>query len=282
MEIVPEAGWENLFEKLRNRKGKALLLGATDSGKSTLIKYLIKRLIAVNTKVSLIDSDVGQSSLGLPGTISMKVFCNEKDMEDFRFEKMFFVGTTNPATKISYMIDLTKRAVNLYREKSDITLIDTTGLVSGEIGRLLKIEKIKAVAPEHIIAVQRLNELEHILELIDNLDIYRIRTSRMVKIRNHEERFNYRKRKFEGYFNKEGIGEFLLYKSEAKFFYNNRSFSPGDSEFEEGTLLGLNHNEDTIALGILIEIASDSVNFISPVRSLKNVNRVMFGDINIK
>jgi len=76
MEIHPEPEWEELFRELRKLKGTALLLGATDSGKSTLVKYLARRLVAETVKVSVIDSDVGQSSLGLPGTISMKVFSN--------------------------------------------------------------------------------------------------------------------------------------------------------------------------------------------------------------
>ncbi len=63
MDIVPNLEWERLIEKLIKDKGTVLLLGATDSGKSTLAKYFIKRLVSENIRVSLVDSDVGQSSL---------------------------------------------------------------------------------------------------------------------------------------------------------------------------------------------------------------------------
>jgi polynucleotide 5'-hydroxyl-kinase GRC3/NOL9 len=63
MDIVPNLEWERLLEKLIKDKGTVLLLGATDSGKSTLAKYFIKRLVSENIRVSLVDSDVGQSSL---------------------------------------------------------------------------------------------------------------------------------------------------------------------------------------------------------------------------
>ncbi len=163
MEIIPESEWDGLYGELIRHKGTAIIIGATDSGKSTLAKYLLQRLISSNIKVCLIDSDVGQSSLGLPGTVSMKLFCNQKDMEDFTFEKMSFMGTVNPAKKIPFIINTTKRIVDMCRISSDITLIDTSGLVVGETGKALKISKIRSVKPEHIIAVQRYDELEHSL-----------------------------------------------------------------------------------------------------------------------
>ncbi|MEW6163336.1 MAG: Clp1/GlmU family protein [Nitrospirota bacterium] len=280
MEILPEPEWEGLLEKLKKQKCTALLIGATDSGKSTLARYLIKRLIKENVRVSIVDSDVGQSILGLPGTISMKVFSNERDIENFGFEKMFFVGSTNPAKKIPLVIDGSKRMVGICREKSEITFVDTTGLISGEIGRALKIGKIRAIKPEHIIAIQRHEELEHILKLIEDIHIHRLRASSMAKIRDREDRIKYRRRRFLDYFNETKVSEFLLNQHDVGFFYNGKSLSLRDSDFKDGTIIGLNNN-DTIALGIIVEITGDSITFKSPIKSLKGINRVLFGDIAI-
>lgn len=282
MEIIPESEWESLFERIIKHKGTALIIGATDSGKSTLARYLIKRIISKNIKVSLVDSDVGQSSLGLPGTITMKVFSNEKDLEDFRFERMFFVGAINPATKIPLIINGTKRMSDICREKSDITLIDTSGLISGEVGKVLKIGKIKAINPEYVIAVQRRDELEHILKLIATLNIYRIRTSKAAKLRSIATRTLYRKKKFSDYFSEAQIAEFLLHTNETKLFYKGKLFSPKGGEFKRWTLIGLNHDEDTIALGIVVEITDASITFKSPIKSIRKINRVVFGDITIQ
>jgi len=281
VEIVPESEWESLFEEVIKHKGTAIILGATDSGKSTLIKYLIKRILSKNIKVSLVDSDVGQSSLGLPGTITMKVFSDEKDLEDFRFERMFFVGAINPATKIPQIINGTKRMSDICRERSDITLIDTSGLISGEVGIAFKLSKIKAINPEHVIAVQWHGELEHILGPIETLNIYRIRTPAAAKIRSIATRTLYRKKKFNNYFSKDGTAEFLLYTNEAIFFYKDKPFSPKGGEFKGGTLIGLNHEEDTVALGIVVEITDASITFESPIKSISKINRVVFGDIII-
>ncbi|MCL4536832.1 MAG: hypothetical protein M1610_04490 [Nitrospirae bacterium] len=281
MDIVPNLEWERLLEKLIKDKGTVLLLGATDSGKSTLAKYFIKRLVSENIRVSLVDSDVGQSSLCLPGTISMKIFCGQRDVEDFRFERMIFIGSTNPATKFHLMIYGTKRMVKICREMSEIVIIDTTGLISGELGRALKTGKIRAVKPDHIIAAQRDDELEHILSLIENIPIYRIKASRRAEVRSRGYRIRYRQKKFADYFNAPKIYEFSLNARDAEFFYNNKPFRLKDRDFKEGTIIGLNHGEDTMALGIVTEIADNSIIFRSPIKSLKGINRVVFGDITI-
>ena len=281
MEILPELEWEVLLETLKQQRGTALLIGATDSGKSTLAKYLVEKLIRENIKVSVVDADIGQSTLGLPGTISMRVFSDEKDIENFRFERMFFVGSTNPAKRISMVIDGSKRMVDFCKEKSEIIIVDTTGLISGEIGRALKIGKIRAIKPEHIIAVQRNDELEHILDLIEGISIHRIRTSSLAKGRDRENRAHYRKKKFLDYFDIKEISEFLLNQNDVKFFYNSKPFNLREGDFKKGTIIGLNHNADTMGLGAVVEIIDDSVIFKSPIKSLKGINRVLFGDMDI-
>jgi polynucleotide 5'-hydroxyl-kinase GRC3/NOL9 len=281
MEISPAPEWEGLFEKLKQQRGTALLIGATDSGKSTLAKYLVEELVRESIRVSVVDADVGQSTLGFPGTISMKVFSNEKDIENFRFEKMIFIGSKNPAKKISMVIDGSKDMVDFCRKKSEIIIVDTTGLISGEIGKALKIGKIRAIKPEHIIAVQRNDELEHILNLIEGVYIHRIRASSMAKCRDRENRIHYRRKKFLDYFDVKEISEFFLNQNDARFLYNSKPFNPREGDFKNGTIIGLNHNDDTIGLGLVVEIIDDSVIFKSPIKSLKGINRVLFGDMEI-
>jgi polynucleotide 5'-hydroxyl-kinase GRC3/NOL9 len=281
MNIIPELEWEKLLKTLIKHKGTAILLGATDSGKSSLAEYLIGRLVAENIKTALVDSDIGQSSLGLPGTISMKIFCNQNDVDNFRFEKMSFIGSTNPAKNIHLMIEKTTIMAGICRGLSEIVLIDTTGLISGELGRALKIGKIRAIRPDHIIAVQRGDELEHILSLIKNIHIHRITASRMARVRSRGFRIRYRKKRFDDYFDIAGLTEYLLNLNDVGSFYNGKPFRPRDRDFNYGTLIGLNHNDDTIALGILVEISCNSITIRSPIKSIRDINRVVFGDIVI-
>ncbi|MBE0425502.1 MAG: hypothetical protein IBX72_02505 [Nitrospirae bacterium] len=279
MTIIPEQEWESISEELKSIKGPVMIIGATDSGKSSFAKFLLRTFIEDNLKISLVDSDVGQSSIGLPGTISMKVFRNEKDLEDFSFERMSYVGTVNPGIKIPLIIDTTKLMTEICMKNSEVTLLDTSGLVAGEIGKNLKISKIKTIKPEYIIAIQREQELEHILELVGAGHIRRIRVSRMARARNKEERIQYRKKKSEDYFSKGKLEEYIIFKKTTRFFYNGNFFNLKSGDFPEGTLIGLNHYEETLSLGVITETEDDCIIFKSPVQSLKNVNKVVFGDI---
>jgi polynucleotide 5'-hydroxyl-kinase GRC3/NOL9 len=279
-EIVPEPEWEHLWRELIRSGGTALIIGETDSGKSTLIRYLIKRLISESVTVSLVDSDIGQSALGIPGTICMKSFRDEKDLAAFRFEKMSFLGTANPARVIPMMIGTVKKMVDVCKKTSEITLVDTTGLVSGSPGRALKTGKIKAVEPEHVIAVRRNNELDHILNSLAGLHIHRIKAANAAKTRNRTMRIRYRQARLEAYFNRR-LCDFRLDADHAKFFFHAHSINLEEHEFPQETVIGLNHLDDTIALGIITAYSGGFVFFKSPIRSIKRINRIIFGDIKV-
>jgi len=280
-EIVPEPGWEFLLQELIRKGGTALIIGETDSGKSTLIRHMIKRLISESISVSLVDADIGQSSLGPPETICMKSLRDEKDFNTFRFEKMSFLGTTNPALVIPMMIETSKKMVDICRKTSEIILVDTTGLVSGNLGKALKTGKIKAIEPEHVIAVIRNDELDHILNSAVGLNIYRIRAAKAVKTRSRTTRIRYRQERLEDYFKRQ-LSDFKLNADHAEFFYRTHFISLKGHEFPHGTVIGLNREEDTVALGIVTACAGGTVFFKSPLRSIKRINKIVLGDIKVR
>jgi len=279
-EIVPDPGWDHLWRDLISSRGTALIIGETDSGKSTLIRYLIERLILEYVTVSLVDSDIGQSALGIPGTISIKSFRDEKDLAAFRFERMSFLGTTNPALVIPMMIGTVKKLVDVCRKRSEIALVDTTGLVSGNPGKALKTGKIKALEPEHVIAVIRNNELDHILNSVVGVHIHRIRAAKAAKTRNRTMRIRYRQSRLEAYFNRR-LYDFRLDADHAKFFFHAHSISLKEHEFPQGTVIGLNHHDDTLALGVITAYSGGSVFCKSPIRSIKGINKIVMGDIKV-
>ncbi len=280
MKIIPEYEWQEIVEKLIRYKGTAVILGTSDTGKSTLTKYLIKELLASHIMVSLVDSDVGQSSLGLPGTICMKIFVKPEDLDSFKPNKIFFIGSLNPARKIPLMIYGTKRMVNAARaEGAKVILVDTTGLITGDLGRALKIGKIKAVRPRHVIALQRSDELEHILSLIKGVRIYRLKVSSFVRKRRKEKRLKYRNKKYEDYFRTARVRKHLC--KGLSFFYNRRKTDIRKIFIETGRLVGINRNEETIALGIFKGIRHDIVAIKSPLESFDGINRVIIGDISL-
>jgi polynucleotide 5'-hydroxyl-kinase GRC3/NOL9 len=277
-EIGPGEDWDKLYEVLLKNKGTALILGMSDVGKSTLVRYLIKRFSIEGTQLSLVDSDIGQSSLGLPGTVSMKVFREKMDHEVFSPERMSFIGTVNPAKAIPSLIQTTNSMVEICRKETELILVDTTGLVSGAIGRTIKRRKIRKIRPEWIVAVQKKDELEHILHQCEPERIMRIRRSPEAKARSREVRIRYRARKFESYFYS-ADSEYALRIYGPRWFLKARPYIPAETDFHEGLIIGLNRNNYTEGLGLVEEIDDGMIVIKSPLKSIQRIRTVILGDI---
>ncbi len=281
MDTLPGAGWDKLLSLLQLEQGTVMLLGATDCGKTTLARYLVESLVRKRLPVALIDSDVGQSSIGLPGTISMKVFRAEKDLGDFVFERMTFLGFTNPAKVIYLMASITRRMAAIGRRRARIGVVDTTGLISGELGKALKIAKIKAIRPAHVVAIQRGDELEHILPLIKDARIFRLRVSSKAKRRSASVRRTYRKRKLLEYFRAQRQHKRIIDAGAVQFLYRGLAATFETKEIPDGAIIGLNRDDDTIALGVIEGIEGTSVFLRSPLRYLRGIDRVAYGDMTM-
>ena len=194
---------------------------------------------------------------------------------------MTFLGFTNPSKVFQLIVAMTKQMTDIGRRRAEIAVVDTTGLISGGLGKALKTAKIKAIKPTHIVAIQRGDELEHILPLVGDARIHRLKASCAVKKRSASSRRIYRKSKFEEYFSERGMFEHILETSAMPFYYRGRLFCHGEREITQGAIIGLNRNDNTIALGIIESVAETAVFFRSPLRSLKGINRVVCGDMTM-
>lgn len=277
MEIIAQREWQEIVEELTTKRGTAILVGSTDTGKSTLAKYLTRYLTMAGISVSLVDADIGQSSLGLPGSVSFKTFRTPADVNDFSYERFSFIGSASPSPVVPFLIKETLRFVALGRTSAAITLVDTTGLVSDELGRRLKIEKIRAIRPDLIIAIEQDAELEHILEFVEEIPIIRLNPSPLAKTRSWGTRSRYRSAKLAEYF--KNTREFLFASRSIEFFRHGTAVSHEDVRMPAGTVIGLNRDDETMGLGIVTESDSDSITLKTPLSSLRGIRRVIFGNI---
>lgn len=176
---------QELFYKLLTEHKIVLLLGATDTGKTTFIHKLINFFLTteINKNIlGVIDADIGQSDIGPPSTVGLAIVDKrdyKKPIEDYRelkLEAFEFLGAFSPAGCIPELIFATRYMVDIAKEKgAETILIDTTGLVFGTVGIRLKQLKIRVVSPDAIVAIEKNGELEHILRpFSDELSIYRI------------------------------------------------------------------------------------------------------------
>jgi polynucleotide 5'-hydroxyl-kinase GRC3/NOL9 len=166
------------------------------------------------------------------------------------------------------------------RREAALVLIDTTGLVTGELGLGLKLAKIRATGADRVIAVQREKECEPILERLGNVAIHRLCPSPLTKSRSPEARGGRRKERLSSYFAAAST-EFIIRTGQADFFRFGREVSLRSAVVEEGTVIGLNHGAETIALGIVTEADRNGISFRAPLRSVRGINRVVLGEMSL-
>lgn len=142
-----------------------LVVGANDTGKSTLVTRLAGVLAGAGHTVGVVDADLGQSDIGPPTTVGLG--CVSRPLErlaDAKVVALEFLGVTSPATCMQQTADATGRLVRrALAAGCDRVLVDTSGLVDGPFGRALKRLKIDRVTPDVLVALQRGAECEPIL-----------------------------------------------------------------------------------------------------------------------
>ena len=290
MEISGPKEWSELLDVLEEGKGIAILLGATDTGKSTLAKFLISHLCQRGLKVGLVDADIGQSFLGPPATIGLALFKSHPDWDIILSSpEIFFVGSTTPEGHFPIHLRGVKRMVDRVSSYGpEVILVDTTGFVSGEAGRELKRRKIDLVSPHFILALQKDDEIEPILEQSKEnalYKIYRVPLSEQVRSRSMEERRINRANKFRDYFKYSVIQELAIEKVqiEGEVLDPSGALLPLDWSLRiNGLLIGLKDgNDDTLALGLIRNYTEEKkvVRVFTPLREMQRVRTLQLSSL---
>jgi polynucleotide 5'-kinase involved in rRNA processing len=165
MEIQAPKEWHDVLNVLEKEKGMVTLLGATDTGKSALAKFLVTHLCKQGLKVAFVDSDIGQSFLGPPTTIGLSLFERTPDWESSQSQEIFFVGSTTPEGHFPTHLKGVKKMVDkAIASGAETIVVDTTGFIFGEGGKELKRRKIELISPHFLFALQKSGEIENITE----------------------------------------------------------------------------------------------------------------------
>jgi polynucleotide 5'-hydroxyl-kinase GRC3/NOL9 len=184
-----------------------VIVGASDTGKSTLARYLFQALCRKGRRAAYLDADVGQSTLGLPTTLNLALAA-EPGGDAFPPggpRASFFVGATTPR---GHMLPVVVGAHRLQQKAlalgADAIVVDTTGLVERtQGGKALKQWKIELLAPSLVVGLQCGRELEPILWPLrreGRVRIVELPVSPHVIARSREARIARRRERLAGYF----------------------------------------------------------------------------------
>ncbi len=160
----PAAAVEDLIRADRTRPGLWLFLGATDTGKTTLIEALTARLTSAHS-VAIVDADVGQSHIGPPTTVGWApVKPGPFDLSATKPDGMVFVGDVTP---VGHLLQLTTAIALCTRAASaaaEIILIDTPGYVADSAAAALWWNLERLLQPSRLVALRRAGELDMLLK----------------------------------------------------------------------------------------------------------------------
>ncbi|MFB3886586.1 MAG: Clp1/GlmU family protein [Thermodesulfobacteriota bacterium] len=290
MEISAPKEWFGLLEALGEAKGIALLLGATDTGKSTLARFLISHLCRRGFKVGLVDADIGQSFLGPPATIGFSLFKSDPDWELVLSQpEIFFVGSVTPEGHFPIHLQGVKKMVDRASSSGvEITVVDTTGFILGEAGMELKRRKIDLISPQFIVALQRDAEIEPLLKIYQDYPlckIYRLPLSEQIRSRSMEERKAYRTNRFRDYFRSSVTRELAIeeIRIEGEVRDADGAILPLDWSLRiTGLLIGLKDgNDNTLALGTVRNYFEEKkvLRVFTPLREIEGVRALQLSSL---
>ncbi len=201
--IVPESSWDNVLAAIAvaARPVTVYIVGPGDAGKTTLARHLVQRL-AVDRTVGYLDCDPGQSSVGPPTTIGLRIH----DRADGQARDLLrFVGSVTPADRpLMNLRAMDLLAAAARNAACDALIVDSSGFVDGDAGRRFQREAARTLRPDVLVVVNP-GVWSEGLDGANGDDrpgqrLVIIPASSHVQVQTPAERREYRRRLFAGYF----------------------------------------------------------------------------------
>lgn len=276
-----EAAHSGVIGSLAEQPGRVFVIGGVDSGKTTFALRLARAGLERGSAVALVDADLGQSVIGPPGTIGLKVARSLDDLvEGFGDapDALAFVGSVSPRDHFLPLVTGTAKLVMRAIEMgARLTIVDSSGLIDGMAGQILKLTKAELCRPHRVVALARGGELEPVVGVLErflSLEVTQLEVHPDIRIRSVDERANYREAR---------LARFLgpdTYRWRVKPTVFLPVLPPA---FElaslDGLLVGVDDGQgDCPGLGIL-EFREDALRLLTPVS--EGVRALRLGSVRV-
>ncbi|WP_462119366.1 Clp1/GlmU family protein [Methylorubrum extorquens] len=151
-------GWEDASDLVTAGTAKRIfVVGAQDSGKSTLCRILLSAAVSAGRSAAILDLDVGQKMIGPPACVTLGVMSGARAV----LADLAFARTTNPMRAWNSILSGAKRLSQT--AAADVLIVNTCGFVKGG-GLALKIAQLLAVAPDALVVLGCTPDLDRILD----------------------------------------------------------------------------------------------------------------------
>jgi polynucleotide 5'-hydroxyl-kinase GRC3/NOL9 len=272
---------QRLISRGLMQTGICLILGAADTGKTTLAAALAKRA-ALSRPVGIIDADIGQSHIGPPTTVGWALIDNpEISFSQLAVSGISFVGDVTP---VGHLLQLTAAIAQCVRRASkaaELIIIDTPGLISGGAATALWWTVQRVLQPKTILAVQRNDELSDILAGLRSLELELelIKSPPQIPDKSPQNRRSYRQSQFNKYFQ-----DSCLYNISLSDIAIQSGRNLNRSDFVHRLVALRNEKGTDVAVGIIVDWQGDRnvVVVRAPRLDIRQIRCLVIGDVSIE
>jgi polynucleotide 5'-kinase involved in rRNA processing len=198
---------DRLVDRAARGAHTVLFAGGLDAGKSTLARAVAAYALTLGRTVAYLDGDLGQKTVGPPGTVGMKRLRSPDDLTSDRLaaaDAIAFVGSTSPQGHLLPLVTGMARLHALAKtDGADLVVVDTSGMVSGIYGQLVKYHKVEMLRPDLVVGLQRGEELDPLLGVLQrffSVDVVSVPVHPSVVPSTVEQRAEHRQRAMSRYF----------------------------------------------------------------------------------
>jgi len=240
---IPESWLAAVDAFQRLDRARTLVLGSTDTGKSTFCTFLANSLLGRGQRISVIDADIGQSDLGPPGSLGLSIINKPLvQLENLRVDAMIFIGEISPGSVtekiIRGILKLEGRVPN-----DSALVVNTDGWVNSSEAAAYKAAMINELKPDLVIGLAEGSELDPIFENA-SIPVLKAQVPKFIKPRSRDERRSLREHAYRKYLRDSAHRSLSLEKINATNLLERRC--------EGGEILGfLDEDEFMIGIGIL-------------------------------
>ena len=283
-----------LAEDFNDDLRRILIAGETDTGKSTLCTLVANRFLCQGGRVTVLDTDVGQSNIGPPTTVGLGVLEEPATrITDAEYVDGYFAGDTSPAFCLDEVVEGTRELASKASKLDGPSLVDTCGLVTGSLGKLLISSVIEATEPEVVLLLERETELEELKDLVDDsITLPALPSSR----KNLEARRAFRRSQFVSCLRCSEPVQLFLSNLEVEGFQARRArrkglnpeprirsggWSLGDLVDMENTIVGLHEGDRFLGLGLINSVLLDHNAIRINVAVSDRPDRLIIGNIRL-
>ncbi len=246
---IPES-WNKPVQTLLGLQKKPaviMVLGASDSGKSSFCTYLLNKLVAQQFRVAVLDGDLGQTDIGPSASVGYGVASKPvSELYNLRLQNGYFVGVTSPVLALKNTIEgLSRLMIEACARQVDYVLVNTDGFISGDVAINYKLNLIKELKPDMVVGLQLQGELEPLMSYLGGGGLMMVEPSPALSLRSPEKRKILREKTYAKYLKKSKLQCYPV----TQIIVEPRNGVPKTQDPEKGVLLGL-YGQGTKFLGI--------------------------------